>query len=178
MPLKPSSAKSKGRRLQQQLVAAILARFDGLEADDVRSNPMGCNGEDVLLSPRAREAVPWSFECKNSEGMAPVFAAYRQSEANARGFPPAVVVKKNFEAEPLCVVSLSDFLSLAEKAGRARAGADQGPAAAPAPALDMAERAEMAKRLRSVADQLDARTTEAGPSSQARLCSSDGQDEV
>ena len=45
-----SSAKSKGRRLQQKVVLALKTLF-GLGDDDAFSNPMGCTGEDVKLSP-------------------------------------------------------------------------------------------------------------------------------
>ena len=82
-PMRPSSAKAKGRRLQQQ-VAADLCEAMGLQEDDVRSCAMGANGEDVQLSVAAREKVPWSIECKNQERLN-LWSAFAQAESNAKG---------------------------------------------------------------------------------------------
>lgn len=65
--MKPSSAKAKGRKLQQQVRDLILETFSDLEPDDVRSTSMGAGGEDVLLSPLARRKFPFSVECKNQQ---------------------------------------------------------------------------------------------------------------
>ena len=67
MPLKTQSCKGKGRRLQQAVARDIIAAFDHLQEDDVRSTSMGAGGEDVQLSPAARAAMPYSIECKNTE---------------------------------------------------------------------------------------------------------------
>ena len=65
--MKPASAKQKGRLLQQAVVTAVLERFPGLTAADVRSTPMGVRGVDVQLSARAKQAFPYSIECKSVE---------------------------------------------------------------------------------------------------------------
>lgn len=94
-PLKPSSAKAKGRRHQQRIVRDILAAFPDLTPDDVRSTSMGAGGEDVLLSPAAQRRVPLSIEAKNCERLN-VWAAIAQCEANAPpGRPPCVVFTRN-----------------------------------------------------------------------------------
>lgn len=64
--LKPQSAKAKGRRFQQEVAALIKARF-ALPDSDVRSLPMGSQGEDVWLSAAARLKFPFAIECKNVE---------------------------------------------------------------------------------------------------------------
>jgi hypothetical protein len=51
--MKTSSAKAKGRRLQQQVAADIVRTF-ALEPDDVTSRPSSSPGTDILLSPKAR----------------------------------------------------------------------------------------------------------------------------
>ena len=63
--MKPSSAKAKGRLMQQQLMRALLAKFPQLEKDDITSRSMGANGSDLLLSPAARKLIPYDFECKS-----------------------------------------------------------------------------------------------------------------
>ncbi len=52
--MKTSSAKAKGRRLQQTVRDKILSLFPTLELDvDVRSAIMGETGEDIKLSKKA-----------------------------------------------------------------------------------------------------------------------------
>ena len=67
--MKTRSAKSKGRRLQNQIKELLLESFKELEPDDVRSAIMGETGEDIKLSPAARRQIPYSFECKNQENL-------------------------------------------------------------------------------------------------------------
>ena len=93
--MRPASAKAKGRRLQQAVVADLLAAFPHLAACDVRSTSMGANGEDVQLSSAAREAVPFSIECKNQEKLN-LWSAIDQCHANCEaGATPLLVVKRN-----------------------------------------------------------------------------------
>lgn len=116
--MRPSSCKDKGRRLQKLVVAQILAAWPHLTDDDVRSCSMGAGGEDVQLSPMARECFPYSVECKNTERVN-VWNAMQQARANANGHTPCVIIKKNHE-QPLCVVSLPEFMRLAAGGGRGR----------------------------------------------------------
>ena len=95
--MKPQSCKAKGRRLQQMIVADLLALFPHLGEDDVRSTSMGAAGEDIQLSNTARRAIPFSIEAKNQERVN-VWNAMEQSRANApAGVEPVVVFKKNNE---------------------------------------------------------------------------------
>lgn len=109
--MKPSSAKNKGRKLQQAVRDSILERFPELEDDDVRSTSMGAAGEDVLLSPKARAVLPVTIECKNLNRIA-CFRYYEQAEANAKpGQEPMVVMKEN-RSKPLVLVDMEYFLHL------------------------------------------------------------------
>lgn len=93
--MKTQSCKSKGRRLQQKVVADVLAAFPHLQPDDVRSTSMGCGGEDVQLSSAARRAFPFSVECKNTEKLA-LWSALEQCQANCRApDTPLVIFKRN-----------------------------------------------------------------------------------
>ena len=90
MPLKTQSCKGKGRRLQQAVARDIIAAFDHLQEDDVRSTSMGA-GEDVQLSPAARAAMPYSIECKNTERLN-LWGALERCKGNApAGATPLVV---------------------------------------------------------------------------------------
>jgi len=105
--MKTSSAKSKGRRLQQWLRSLLIEVFD-LEEDDVRSTSMGASGEDVLLSPKARAIFPYSVECKNQERLN-LWGAWEQAEANAGVHEPLLIVKRN-QRKPLAVMDAEKFI--------------------------------------------------------------------
>ncbi len=109
MPISARSSKAKGRRLQQWFRDQILARWKGLEPDDVRSTSMGAGGEDIQLSPHARSLLPLSIECKNLNSMA-LFKWYDQAVVNApKGAEPIVVAKANHR-KPVVIVDAEYFL--------------------------------------------------------------------
>ena len=110
--MKPSSAKAKGRVLQQAVVAALREHFPSLTSDDIRSTPMGVQGPDVQLSARAKELVPYAFECKNVEKLN-VWTAFAQAQAHVgtSGATPVVVCKKN-RTHALAVVPWDHFVTL------------------------------------------------------------------
>jgi len=112
--VRPQSAKAKGRRAQQEVRDKILAQFSAqLQPDDVRNTPMGTQGEDLLLSPAARECWPFYTEIKNVEALN-IHKAIEQASKSATR-PPIVVFRKN--ATPLmAALSLDMLLTLLWKA--------------------------------------------------------------
>ena len=64
--MKPQSAKAKGRKLQQWIRDLLVAK--GLKKDDVQSRSMGAAGEDVMLSPYARQSFPYSISVRIQRG--------------------------------------------------------------------------------------------------------------
>ena len=90
------SSKAKGRRLQnfvRDMIQDIYVPY--LHEDDIKSQTMGMTGEDIILSPAAREICHFSFECKNVERLQ-MWQAIEQSEKNRRDCSaPAIVFKKN-----------------------------------------------------------------------------------
>ena len=93
--MKPQSCKAKGRRLQQKIVADIVEAFPHLQPDDVLSTSMGCGGEDIRMSPLARNSLPLSIEAKNQEKLN-IWDAYSQASKNcSEELTPCVVFKKN-----------------------------------------------------------------------------------
>lgn len=112
--MKISSAKAKGRRLQQDICKRILAMFPTLEQDDVKSCPMGSHGEDIQLSPAARELFPFSVECKASKNST-IQTHYEQAAKNApKGTIPIVVTKADRKG-PLVTMVADDFERLVKK---------------------------------------------------------------
>jgi len=107
--MKTSSAKSKGRALQNKVRDKLLETFPELEDGDVRSCPMGSTGEDIILSPAARKLIPYSFECKKHKSFS-VYKHYDQAVAQKKG--EAVVVIEADRRKPLVILDLNTFLEL------------------------------------------------------------------
>jgi hypothetical protein len=91
MPINTSSAKAKGRRLQNYVRDRILEVFPWLGEGDVDSCSMGSSGIDVPMSPIARRTFPVSIECKKTK-KTPSIAELNQSRANAYGTTLPVVI--------------------------------------------------------------------------------------
>ena len=110
--MKTSSAKQKGRKLQQWVRDEILKRFPTMRAEDVRSTSMGAGGEDVQLSPFARDLLPIQVECKSHKD----FAVYRilDQAAEHGNYQPVVFLKAN-NRSPIAVVDAELWLDMAGK---------------------------------------------------------------
>lgn len=94
--MRTSSAKAKGRRLQDFIRDTFRYIFkEQLEPDDIKCAIMGTSGTDIVLSPAAKKLIPFDIESKNQENVS-IPAALRQASANAKpGRVPLVVFKKN-----------------------------------------------------------------------------------
>lgn len=108
--MRPQSAKSKGRRLQQFVRDAIMKAFPNLKKGDVRSTPMGVSGSDIMLSPAAREVFPYNVECKNVEKLN-IWKAIEQAKEGDEGDIPIVIFKKN-NADPMVAMPFEHFMEL------------------------------------------------------------------
>ena len=108
--MKTSSAKARGRRLQQRVASLLVESFTELQPDDIRSTGMGQSGEDIQLSPLARTKIPYSFECKNQERLN-IWSAIEQAEANASEYEPAIVFKRN-RTKTYVAIRLEEFVEL------------------------------------------------------------------
>jgi hypothetical protein len=109
--VRPSSAKAKGRRLQNE-VAKLFQEFFGLPESDVRPAVMGESGCDIKMSERAQEVI-WfdDIECKNVEALN-IWAALAQGES--RGQRPLLVFKRN-RTETYVAFKLGFLLRLLRK---------------------------------------------------------------
>lgn len=111
--MKTSSAKAKGRKLQQTVRDAIQEAFK-LSEDDVRSTSMGAGGVDVQLSAAAKKVFPFSVECKSLAKVA-VYKFYEQARANcAKDTVPLVVVKQN-GSMPLAILGFDTFMAILQE---------------------------------------------------------------
>ena len=66
--MKTSSAKAKGRKLQQWFTNVLIEGLS-LNEEDLESRPMGSQGEDIIMGRESREQFPYSIECKNQEAV-------------------------------------------------------------------------------------------------------------
>ena len=107
--MKTSSAKAKGRRLQQWVRTLLIEKLD-IHEEDIESRRMGSGGEDLIMARAAREKFPFSVECKNQE-TGNVWKAMEQAQANAKHYTPIVVMKKNNE-KPLVVIDAEVFIDM------------------------------------------------------------------
>ena len=107
--MKTSSAKAKGRRLQQWFRDLLIEKLD-VHPEDIESRSMGAGGEDLIMARAARKKFPYSIECKNQESIN-VWKAYEQAEENSGAFEPIVVLKRN-NTKPLVLVDADYFVRL------------------------------------------------------------------
>lgn len=71
---------------------------------------MGAGGEDIMLSPKAREMFPYSVECKNVERLN-LWDSWKQTETNAGVYQPVLIIKRN-NHKPLAVVDAEHFIKV------------------------------------------------------------------
>ena len=107
--MKTSSAKAKGRRLQQKFMQLLIEKLD-IDPEDIESRSMGAAGEDLIMSKAARNKFPYSVECKNQEKLN-IWAAWEQANGNKGLYEPMVVIKKN-GVRPLVVLDAENFLDM------------------------------------------------------------------
>ena len=107
--MKTSSAKAKGRKLQQWMRTLLIEKLD-VHPEDIESRSMGAGGEDLIMARAAREKFPYSIECKNQETLN-VWKSYEQAESNSGNYEPVVFIKRNNQ-KPLVVVDAEYFVRL------------------------------------------------------------------
>ena len=107
--MKPQSAKSKGRKLQQWFTKLLVDVLD-MDEEALESRPMGSQGEDIIMGKLSRGKFPYSIECKNQEAVN-VWKAYAQAQENCKSYEPLVVIKRN-RSKPLVLVDAEHFVSL------------------------------------------------------------------
>lgn len=94
--MKTSSAKAKGRRCAQEVKELILEYFGefGLSSDDLVVTSSGDTGEDIKMSPLARDFLPISIECKNVERLN-IWDALSQARSHSEEFEPVLFFRRN-----------------------------------------------------------------------------------
>lgn len=111
--MKPASIKTKGRRLQKWVCAQIsqLVNLPWGKDEHIAPREMGQTGPDVRLSPLAREAFPFSVECKCQERW-DVPGFIRQAQANLYPGTSWLLVLKRRGERPVVVMDAEEFFKL------------------------------------------------------------------
>lgn len=115
------SAKAKGRRLCAELKVLIHKIAPWLRDGDVEVTSSSAPGEDIKLSPAARDVLPVVVECKNVESLN-VWKAFAQAESHARNKPhltPVLFFRRN-RSPMMCALLAEDFLRLVIKPNQIR----------------------------------------------------------
>jgi len=114
--MRPSSAKAKGRRLQNQIRELILENFPQLHPDDVKTAIMGESGEDIKLSPAARNLFPYSVEAKNVEKLN-IWSALDQATENTKEDTHPLLFFKRNHSKLYVAFEASHLFELLDKCG-------------------------------------------------------------
>ena len=112
--MKTSSAKAKGRLLQQKVRDALRTAGApyGLVDGDIESRGMGQNGVDVILSPAAQKVFDLLIECKQVEKLNVVGVFYEHFEKYAAQPGLKLLIHGRNRTEPMVTMKFSDFMDL------------------------------------------------------------------
>jgi len=112
--MKTSSAKAKGRRLQQEVCRLLreLGKPYGLVDDDITSRGMGQSGTDAVLSPAARRVFNLAIECKNVQKLNVVTVFLEHFEKYKQDTSLKLLVHSRNHTEPMVTLRLSDFMEI------------------------------------------------------------------
>lgn len=113
MAIKPSSAKAKGRRLQQWVckkISELLGLPFGPD-EAIASREMGQAGTDIRLVGEVKKLFPYSVECKAQEKMFVPAWVKQARENQIYGTNWLLVTKRNRE-KPLVIMEFDTFFKL------------------------------------------------------------------
>jgi len=111
--IKVSSAKAKGRDLQQWVAKMIsdLIHFPWGKDEMIASREMGQTGPDIRLVADAREQFPWSVECKRQESWS-VHNWVEQAQKNQMAGTDWLIVAKRSHKDPVVILDAFVFFQL------------------------------------------------------------------
>jgi hypothetical protein len=115
--MKTSSAKAKGRRLQDLIRDTLreLGKQHGLEDADFTSAIMGTSGVDLIISPAGKKVLDLSIEAKNVEALNVMTTFYKHYEKYKDQPSLKVLVHSKNRTEPLITLQFKDFIALLTK---------------------------------------------------------------
>jgi len=116
--MRTSSAKAKGRRLQDWMRDQLITHLGLTKDSDLISTAiMGESGADVKLISSILPKFPFSIECKNQEKYKGVYdileqaSSHMKTETSGTKMEPLGVIKMNHR-KPIIVVDAKVFLKV------------------------------------------------------------------
>jgi len=111
--MKTSSAKAKGRRLQQWVMEQIADMLNMECGPDklIASREMGQSGTDVRLIDKALKMFPFSVECKNQEKWS-VHKWIEQAKSNQEEGTDWIIFASRNRQKPVIIMDADRFLDL------------------------------------------------------------------
>lgn len=113
--MKTSSAKAKGRRLQQfvaKRIASLLGITYGVD-ELIRSREMGQKGCDVVLIGEAKQRFPFDIEVKNCEKWSIVPWIEQTKDNTEKGRNWLLICAKNRHL-PVAILDFETFIEILE----------------------------------------------------------------
>jgi hypothetical protein len=115
--MKIQSAKQKGRRGALEVKELLYKYAPDLKPGDIEVTSSSVTGEDLKLSPAARQIYPLVIECKNTESIN-VWAAFEQAKSHLKKYNeetqfivPVLFFKRN-RSELMACLRADDFIKL------------------------------------------------------------------
>ena len=105
------SAKAKGRRACEEVKSLLEEFAPDLREGDIRVTSASVGGEDLLLSPRAKEIYPFACEVKNQEALN-IWKSFEQAETHVQGKEIPVLFFKRNRSELMVCLKARDFIKL------------------------------------------------------------------
>ena len=120
--MKTSSAKAKGRKLQQKVRDALrqIGKPHGLVDGDIESRGMGQAGVDLVFSPAAQRVFNLSIECKQVEKLQVVPTFLEHFGKYAGDSSLKILIHGKNRIEPLVTLRFEDFIAMLEKGNSAK----------------------------------------------------------
>lgn len=106
-----SSAKAKGRRACEEVKELLEKYAPDLREGDIRVTSSSVGGEDLLLSPRAKELYNFAVEVKNQESLN-IWASFEQAETHVKGEETPILFYKRNRSELMVSLRAEDFVKL------------------------------------------------------------------
>jgi hypothetical protein len=114
--MKTSSAKAKGRKLQNWVKSSLIQQFVSCNIhvleylhEHITTAIMGERGEDVKITGGLRSYFPFSIECKNQEKFKGIYKIFNQAKSHNEDYQPLVFIKMNGE-KPLVILDAEVFI--------------------------------------------------------------------
>ncbi len=117
--IKPSSAKAKGRNLQNWVCKKIseLLGIPWGKDEEIASREMGQAGVDIRLVGRALRRFPFSVECKWQESWS-ILSWIKQAQMNQKPGTDWLLVAKKNRIKPVVILDAERFFEILKEVPR------------------------------------------------------------